>query len=339
MLWAAAVALLMSTQFLFQPFVWRNYLLDEVLSGWLTVARDRLVVGLMIALALVPVVLKAPQDRRLRLACYGLAVIAGAAGGEMILSKFNPLEDRQDVASLVGRITRWTLVGGAIAAMLYLWRSSAQLEATAAEAQIQEARVRSVAAASQLEVLRRQIEPHFLFNTLATIRRLQETEPEQGQDLLGRLFHYMSATLGASSSHRSTIGDEVALVQAYLEVCASRLNGRLTIRTDVAADLAGLEFPPLILATLAENAIKHGVFPKNGGAIDIRATRVGSGLEVALIDDGVGFSGEGGSGLGLANIAERLRLIYGPQATLRLTANTPSGVCATVRLPSLAPRR
>jgi LytS/YehU family sensor histidine kinase len=190
-------------------------------------------------------------------------------------------------------------------------------------------------------MLRRQIEPHFLFNTLATIRRLHETDPERGQQLIGRLFHYMSATLAETPNGRSTLAEEVTLVQAYLEVCASRMSGRLSVLAEVEPGLEAMDFPPLVLATLAENAVKHGVFPQDGGTILISARRVGDMVEAAVIDDGVGLSGaggggSGGSGLGLANIAERLRLLYGPRAELQLRANAPRGVCALVRIPAPA---
>jgi LytS/YehU family sensor histidine kinase len=115
------------------------------------------------------------------------------------------------------------------------------------------------------------------------------------------------------------------------------MSGRLTVLTEVEPGLESLDFPPMVLATLAENAIKHGVFPQNGGRIVIAAQTVGDMVEVSLLDDGVGLSGDGGGGLGLANIVERLRLLYGPRATLQLRQNSPRGVCALVRIPRQAP--
>jgi hypothetical protein len=331
--WAAVVAVLMSGQFLFQPFIWRNFAWDQIVVGWLLVVRDRLVVAIAIAAALAVLIRTTRLGRRVQLLLSAAAIMVGAGIGEEVLALINPYGDRQDLISIAGRMVRWTLVGGAIAAMLRLWRSEAELAAAAQETQIQEARLRRLAASSEFEMLRRQIEPHFLFNTLATVRRLQEVEPERGQKLLGRLLQYMSATLAGPKDARSTLNREVELVRAYLDVCASRMNGRLWVRVDVPEALGAIDFPPLILATLAENAVKHGVFPKDGGAIVIAAERKDDVVEVSLADDGVGFSGDGGSGIGLANIAERLRLIYGPRARLTLTTNTPCGVRAVVRLP------
>jgi hypothetical protein len=325
----------MSTEFLFQPFIWRDFSLDQIAPAWLAIARDRLVVAAMIAIGLASVG-RRPRLGALRFAPYVLAVVAGAVMGEALLSWLTPAEDRQDVASWLGRVSRWSVVGGAIACMVHFWRAGSELAAAAEEDRIHEAQARRNAASSQLEMLRRQIEPHFLFNTLATIRRLHETDPEDGQRVLGRLFHYMSATLSEAPAQRSTLADEISLVGAYLDVCASRMSGRLTVLTEIEPGLERLDFPPLVLATLAENAIKHGVFPQNGGTISITARTVGDMVEVALLDDGVGLSGEGGGGLGLVNIMERLRLLYGPRATLQLRQNTPRGVCAVVRIPRQA---
>ena len=331
--WAVVVAVLMSTEFLFQPFVWRNFALSDIVPAWLAIARDRIVVASTIAGCLA-VAEARKRTGRWRFAPFVIAVVLGATLGEALLSWLSPQEDRQDVVSFAGRILRWSLVGGAIGTMVEVWRSGAELAAAAEESRIGEAQARRLAASSQLEMLRRQIEPHFLFNTLATIRRLHETDPEQGQHVLGRLFHYMSATLGDAADQRSTLGDEIDLVVAYLDVCASRMTGRLLVSTKVEPALRSLDFPPLVLATLAENAIKHGVFPQDGGAITISAQRIGAMVEVALADDGVGLSGEGGGGgLGLANIVERLRLLYGPSARFELKANVPRGVRAVVRIP------
>jgi Histidine kinase len=326
---AAVVALLMSTQLLSQPFVWRNWEIDDIMQAWLDLLRDRLIVAMTIATMLATF----GQMPRLGppLVRYILAVFAGAALGEWILLTYGTPEDRSDM--VFGRVIQWTVMGGAVAAMLHLWRAEAELTTATQEARIEAARSRRLAATARIGILRQQIEPHFLLNTLATIRRLHETDHQRGQHLLGRLFHYMSATLSGAAETVSTLETEIALVQAYLEVCASRMGGRLTVCCEVPPELQSRPFPPLILATLAENAIKHGIFPQGGGTVWIAARRLPDRLEVELADDGVGFTQEAGSGLGLANIAERLRLLYGPDAMVRLEANAPRGVRASVRIP------
>lgn len=330
---AMIVAVLMSTEFLFQGFVWRNFDLGDIALGWAAIVRDRLVVGLTIAAGLAALGLSA-RGRSPSPALQVAVIVVGACAGEAVLAWATPLDDRQDLLSILGRILRWSLVGAAVAMIVHFWRSGDELAMAAQELKLQETQTRRLAASNQLQMLRQQIEPHFLFNTLATVRRLHETDPERGQDLLGRLFHYMSETLTDSPRLRATLGDEITLVRAYLDVCASRMNGRLAVLVDVPDDIAALDFPPLVLATLAENAIKHGLFPQDGGAIEISARRDGGMIEVAVVDDGVGLSDEGGAGLGLANIAERLALLYGPPAELQLRANRPRGVRAVVRIPA-----
>jgi len=332
--WAVLVAITMSTQFLFQPFVWRNWELADIIPAWLDIARDRAVVALAIVASLAAVGGLRLPGRLQRLATQILAIVIGAGLGEGILAWLGSADDRMDALSILGRVVCWSLVGGAITVMRHLWRSGAALAAVEEEARIDEAHLRRLAASTRLESLRRQIEPHFLFNTLATIRSLRQSDPDQGQHLLGRLFDYMSATLGGEAARPSTLADEIELVRAYLDVCASRMSGRLVVTCDVPKALLALPFPPLILATLAENAMKHGVFPRNQGVITITAATVGDMVEVAIADDGVGLSGEGGAGLGLANIAERLRLLHGPDAGLHLRANSPRGVRASVRIPA-----
>lgn len=328
---AAGVALLMSTQLLSQPFVWRNWEITEILQAWLELLWDRLVVAMTMATMLATVgqtQLGPPLPR------YVLAVSVGAALGEWILLNYGTLEDRQDL--VLGRVVQWTVLGCAIAGMLHFWRAEAALTTATQEARIEAAQSRRLAATTRLGVLRQQIEPHFLLNTLATIRRLNQTDYQRGQHLLGRLFDFMSATLSDAADTVSTLEREIALVQAYLDVCASRMDGRLTVCCEVPVELQNRRFPPLILATLAENAIKHGIFPQGGGTVWIAAKLLPDQLEVALADDGVGFTQEAGSGLGLANIAERLRLLYGANAMVRLEANTPRGVLASVRIPDHA---
>lgn len=330
---ATAIAILMSTQMLFQPFVWRNWSIGDIALAWLAIAGDRLVVALMIAAVLVGMGCNRRTGADVAIARTVLAVLIGSALGEAALMMLGGGDDREDVASVLGRVLRWGIVACAAAVILHLWRSRADLAAQAEEARRGDVQARRLAASVQTEMLQRQIEPHFLFNTLGTIRSLRDSDPRHGQHLLSRLLDYMSATLSCADGQKTTLGDEIKLVLAYLDLCASRMQGRLTVRCETAADLAGCSVPPLILATLAENAIKHGIFPKGGGEIMIGASVREGMLELALSDDGAGLTGEIGNGLGLTNIADRLRLIYGPSAQLRLVARQPRGTHAVVSFP------
>ncbi len=195
-----------------------------------------------------------------------------------------------------------------------LWRAGAIAAETGEREIAREAASRAAANASELDSLQRQIEPHFLFNTLATIRQLHRIDGEAGQRLLGQLLAYIERSVSSVGTNLVALGDEIDLVTAYLDICKSRMEGRLLTRCDVPRALHDVQVPPLVLVTLVENAIKHGIGPRaRGGTIVIAACRAGTMVELTVADDGVGLgSADGGPGIGLANVLSRLRLTFGP---------------------------
>lgn len=331
-----ALALMMSTQFLFQPFVWRNWPWDEVLAGWLEFAQEQVVAALAIAGAVLCANRIPARSLGSRSAVLGVAILTGAVVGELALAALALPGAARDAVTLLGRTARWGLVGSSVAAMWHLWRRSAEASAIARAIELRRAQLQRQAAQVRLSALRSQIEPHFLFNTLATVRRLQQIEPEQGARLLSHFVDYLRSAQpgGQSDGETNTLSQEVELTRAYLGVIAVRMAGRLAVSFDVDADLHEHPFPPLTISTLAENAVKHGIAPAPaGGAIVVSVRRVGEAIEAAVSDTGVGFSGSGGSGIGLANIRARLHTLFGDAGTLTLRSNLPSGVRATIRLP------
>jgi LytS/YehU family sensor histidine kinase len=133
----------------------------------------------------------------------------------------------------------------------------------------------------------------------------------------------------------TTLGDELELVRAYLGLQQTRMGARLDTTIDVPAELTGCRVPPMMLLTLVENAIKHGIAPlAEGGRIAINAERRGDALVLAVADNGRGLVGETGAGVGLANIRARLAALYGGRAELRLQSNAPRGVLAEIEVPS-----
>jgi LytS/YehU family sensor histidine kinase len=179
-----------------------------------------------------------------------------------------------------------------------------------------------------------QIEPHFLFNSLANVQRLYETEPASGARLLENLKIYMRAALPRMRESHSTLGCEAELSRAYLEVLHARMGERLHFEIDVPDALRERAFPPMMIITLVENAIKHGIHTSpSGGAVVVRARRNGERLTVEVADTGVGFRGSSGKGIGLANIRGRLSALFGDRAELSLCANEPSGVVAAIAVP------
>ena len=332
--WALLVALAMSTQLLAQPFVWLNFEADEIFASWLALFGQRLAVTLSVALAIAAGSRFAGRSAPTRAATLGAAIVAGASLGELMLIVFGGLDAPPDAASALERIGRWVILAASIAALYYLWRRTAAASAAAQTAELSRVQTERQIVQAQLQALRSQIEPHFLFNTLATVRRLHVTEPEQGAQLLAQFLAYLRSTLLGCGDSGNTLGQEIDLVSAYLGVVAVRMTGRMSLQIDVPEALRGCTFPALTIATLVENAVKHGLGPApQGGRLAVSARRDGDALEVVVADTGVGFSGSGGTGIGLANIRARLQTLYGPAGTLALAANTPCGVRATMRVP------
>jgi len=189
---------------------------------------------------------------------------------------------------------------------------------------------------AKLSLLHAQVEPHFLYNTLASAQILTRTDPARADEMLGNLITYLRYSLPRTEDSLSTLGVELERARAYLEILKIRMGARLNLQIDVPESMKAVAFPPMMLQTLVENAIKHGLEPKTGGGtVWILAREIDVNIAVTVADDGRGFSAEGGgTGIGLKNIRERLRLAYGPAASFSIVANFPSGVAATITVPA-----
>jgi len=190
---------------------------------------------------------------------------------------------------------------------------------------------------AQMATLQAQVEPHFLFNTLALIGQLIETDQKEAARVHGHLIEYLRASLPQMRSAKGTggtLGKQVELSRAYLAIMQARMKERLAVRVEVPDFLGSAPFPPMMLQTLIENSIKHGLEPKvAGGTITVRARVEGAILHVDVLDDGVGFNLHAGNGVGLANIRERLALLYGKDAELVIETPASGGACVSIRLP------
>ena len=197
------------------------------------------------------------------------------------------------------------------------------------DAELREARARALEA---------QIEPHFLFNTLANVRQLQRTEPAVGLEMLDDLIEYLERSLPGLQRERTTLDEERALLAAYLRLHRPRFAGRLQYDIVFPDRLLGCELPSMMLLTLVENSLKHGLGPlPEGGAIRLSAESSGETLLVDVVDTGAGMGAGSGGGTGLANIRSRLALRYGDAARLTLSLNEPCGVRASLRIPLAGP--
>jgi signal transduction histidine kinase len=231
---------------------------------------------------------------------------------------------------------RYGGVAASVTLLFELHRRESASIATMQRAEIDRVTFDRAMQAARLAVLRAQIEPHFLFNTLANVRRLYQTDIAAGRDMLAHLMRYLEVALPRMREERSTLGRELALVESFLEVQRIRMGRRLAYVLDVAPQLHGLEVPPMMLLTLVENAIKHGLNPlPEGGHIDMRAQRESEAvLRIEVADDGRGFCDGGSAGTGLANIRARLAAQYGDAAQLHLLEAEPRGVRAVLTLPA-----
>lgn len=230
---------------------------------------------------------------------------------------------------LIGLFATKAMMGGKKRAEAQTEQAKANAEHEALKRQVSEAK---------MQMMQAQVEPHFLFNTLASVEHLIETDPPRAAAMQRSLIKYLRAVLPQMRDNGLVInlGREVDLVRDYLELLKMRMEERLTVEFDVPDALRSASFPPMMLQSLTENAIKHGLECKTeGGTLKIRATLEDNKLRVSVTDDGVGFGAvkSDSTGLGLNSIRERLKLLHGNQAQLTIEANQPSGVCATIEVP------
>ena len=188
---------------------------------------------------------------------------------------------------------------------------------------------------AQLKLLQAQIEPHFLFNTLANLDALIQTDPQRARAMLGHLNDYLRATLAATRRERSTLADEFALLRGYLEVQGMRMGERLQFKLELPDSLAQADVPPMLLQPLVENSLKHGLEPKvEGGEVKVTAREEGDRLVLEVADTGLGKANgsTGGTGVGLANVRERLAAAY-EGAKLEAGMNPAGGYTVTLSIP------
>jgi LytS/YehU family sensor histidine kinase len=189
---------------------------------------------------------------------------------------------------------------------------------------------------AKLSLLHAQVEPHFLYNTLASAQLLTRSDPPRAEEMLGHLIQYLRHSLPRTEDELSTLGAELERAVAYLEILKIRMGPRLSVQVDIPESLRATPLPPMMLQTLVENAIKHGLEPRTaGGTVWIRARRSDDEVAVTVADDGDGFNTKtSGTGIGLKNVRERLRLVYAGRAALAVVANFPAGVAATITVPA-----
>ncbi|NCT82423.1 MAG: sensor histidine kinase [Comamonadaceae bacterium] len=318
--------------------------LSEVLFDLVRFSRQCLLTGLSLLLmvALAEALLAGRRwQLPAALAVQATAVGLGAALGTWLRYLAATLDNpglKLKPAWLLSTVALWALLGGMAYALLLIGRAQRAGRHELARLFREREALKTQQTEAQLSALNAQIEPHFLFNTLANVKRLYETRPERGRDMLVALIAYLRAALPGMRRHESTLAEELELVRHYLAILQMRMGERLTFDIAVPPELLEARLPTLVLPTLVENAIKHGLSPlPEGGRIEIRAAHAAGGLTVEVADNGQGFgTASGGAGVGLANTRARLAARFGDAAALELEAAQPHGVVARVRLPAEA---
>ena len=233
-----------------------------------------------------------------------------------------------------------------VVCLFFAWFNFAQSEISElrAEAEAEKAHAAAVerqAMQAQLQLLQAQVEPHMLFNTLANLQGLIGIDAARAQYMLDKLIHYLRASLSSSRAESTTLAHEFELMHAYLELMSVRMGARLSYSLSLPPELERFTLPPMLLQPLVENAIKHGLEGKiEGGRLDVLVRRDGTKLMISVTDNGLGLEASAspsylnhGTGLGVANVRERLRALHGDAAGLSLEPNTPEGAIATLTLP------
>lgn len=277
---------------------------------------------------------RTPRGRNLGMI---LAVPAGAASGVGLSILLLGSRGGAWVASMAWQsLLIGLMFGTAISALFYLRVRMSQLEAELKERQLREALAEKERVGAQLRMLQAQIEPHFLFNTLANLSALIRADPATAERMLADLIRYLRATLQRTRESASTLGDEMELLRSYLDILGLRLGGRLRWSFDVPDELLARSFPLMLLQPLVENAITHGIEPKvGGGELRIAARLDGVRLHLSVSDTGAGLREDStGSGFGLENVRSRLQALFGEAASLDVRVNADGGVTATLEVPA-----
>jgi len=233
---------------------------------------------------------------------------------------------RSDVIVLMGTVM-------AVAIPIKIW-NSARIEHRLQEQE-------KLLMTAQMEALASQINPHFLFNTLTSISSLIRSQPETARMLIVKLSGLLRRLL-RSQEHFVTLREEIEAIDEYLDIEAVRFGTKLRIEKTLAPDTLDIVIPSLLLQPLVENSIKHGLTPKVGeGRITIRSVMQNGHAIIDVIDDGVGVAPgnaervKTGAGIGLRNVNERLKVIYGANYQLQLDSVPGEGTCARIVIPEM----
>jgi sensor histidine kinase YesM len=284
----------------------------------------------------------APWNKRHPIPRLALAVAIGSAIALVLITivkQYDFVDITTRWKSFVGNYFASFFVGLFVSLFFFVREREARADAALHQAQAERNLLARQAVEADLKLMQAQVEPHFLYNTLASVQYLIETDPPQASKLLGHLIEYLRTALPDLRAESSTLRREFALARAYLEILTVRMGPRLAWRAALPDGLADLPFPPNMLISLVENAIKHGLEPSaDGGTVALEARRDGDRLTVSVEDTGRGIvagtgSATSGEGVGLANVRDRLAALFGPRGRFALEALEPRGTRAIIEVP------
>lgn len=317
---------------------------DELVLSTLVGTLIHAARALPIVLGVVAAVNRFPDPGRRQYQGLAMAVVLGAAIGTLffhvlvnkgIFIDYSHPHPFVHLAKLLQSSFLRLAIPGALFAIVYAYyRDESTAAAALQQTQADQTRLDTQMDEARLQVLQAQIEPHFLFNTLASVKRLYQTHPEVARRMLDNLIRYLTEALPQMRAADSTVEREAAVAEAYLEIQRIRMGPRLSFDISLPTKLRGARLPPMMLLTLVENAVKHGLSPlPEGGFIQIGANANSGFLEVKVADTGRGFTRTSGAGTGLANVRARLTALYGNAGRLSLEPNAPRGVTASIAVP------
>ena len=240
-----------------------------------------------------------------------------------------------DPTAMISIATTSIVISTIISVIFFARERGARAEAALALERSRVHRIEREAALSNLRALQAQIEPHFLFNTLANVVSLVDPDPAKAKRMLESFIRFLRASLNATRRESTTLGEEKELIGAYLDVLKVRMETRLRYSIEIDPELESFTLPPMLLQPVIENAIRHGLEPKvEGGEVVFSARREGDRVAIEIADSGVGFAPVTRGGVGLANLRDRLKVLYGDAASFDIGENAPSGSRITLRLPA-----
>jgi Histidine kinase len=321
--WALTVALLISP--IFKP-------------SWLVVFGRTLFVAIVVLL----VYTAAGQWRKPPLPRWLVQALAVVVSAPLATLALYAISTGGDIEAMFGPYRfGMVLIGGCALALGLVFglgamvrERDAQANALALQFALERETLERQAADAKLAVLQSQVEPHFLFNTLANVQALVESGSPRAAPVLQSLIAYLRAAMPQLHDGAPTLQREESLVRAYLELMQMRMPDRLAYRIAINPQLRALRLPPMTLLTLVENAVRHGIDPsEHGGQIEVGAERDAAGVRLWVRDSGRGLDETQAPGTGLANLRERLDAAYGERASLTLSAVQPQGVLAEIMLP------